>query len=121
MATTTRGNKLAQPRAKTKPAPDDSDPKGLPTSDRFAAESAHHDMDDAGHTEQGAPAAAADKPAPSSRTTATSSARAVTKPSSEAVRQEAYAIWTEEGHPHGRDQVHWHEAERRLANRDSRT
>jgi hypothetical protein len=117
MATTTRGRRTAEPRSKTTPVPDDNEPKGMPTSERFAAEAAHHDIDATGQTDQIAPTERLRKPPVPSRTTSASSAEAAAKPTSEAVRQEAYAIWIAEGHPHGREHAHWHEAERRLANR----
>jgi hypothetical protein len=97
MATTTRGRRTAEPRSKTTPVPDDNEPKG--------------------QTDQIAPTERLRKPPVPSRTTSASSAEAAAKPTSEAVRQEAYAIWIAEGHPHGREHAHWHEAERRLANR----
>jgi hypothetical protein len=31
------------------------------------------------------------------------------------LRQRAYAIWEDEGHPNGRDREHWEKAERELA------
>jgi hypothetical protein len=31
------------------------------------------------------------------------------------VRRRAHAIWLDQGMPHGRDQEHWHEAEREIA------
>jgi hypothetical protein len=37
------------------------------------------------------------------------------------VEQRAYKIWEEEGRPHGRDQEHWHRAERDLAGRTDAT
>ena len=30
------------------------------------------------------------------------------------IRQRAYDIWEEEGHPHGREQEHWHRAAREV-------
>ncbi len=30
------------------------------------------------------------------------------------IRQRAYGIWEEEGHPHGREQEHWHRAMREV-------
>lgn len=36
-----------------------------------------------------------------------SAAQAVTD---ELIRQIAFRLWEEEGHPHGRDQDHWHRA-----------
>lgn len=30
------------------------------------------------------------------------------------IRQRAYGIWEEEGHPHGREQEHWHRAVREV-------
>ena len=29
----------------------------------------------------------------------------------ERIRHEAYLLWLEDGCPHGRDEVHWHQAE----------
>ena len=33
----------------------------------------------------------------------------------ERIRQRAYAIWQSEGHAHGREEEHWHRAEREIA------
>jgi hypothetical protein len=33
----------------------------------------------------------------------------------ERIRQRAYAIWQSEGHGHGREEEHWHRAEREIA------
>ena len=33
----------------------------------------------------------------------------------ERIRQRAYAIWQSEGHTHGREEEHWHRAEREIA------
>jgi hypothetical protein len=33
----------------------------------------------------------------------------------ERIRQRAYMIWQSEGHQHGRDEDHWHRAEREIA------
>jgi hypothetical protein len=33
----------------------------------------------------------------------------------ERIRRSAYAIWEREGRPHGKDQDHWHEAEKEVA------
>jgi hypothetical protein len=38
-------------------------------------------------------------------------------PNENEVARLAYAIWEQEGRPHGRDQMHWTEAERLLAAR----
>lgn len=35
------------------------------------------------------------------------------------IRDRAYAIWQEEGHPEGRDADHWHRAESELATPDA--
>src|SRR3954454_1882665 len=32
----------------------------------------------------------------------------------ERIRERAYAIWLDEGQPHGRDREHWQEAERQI-------
>ena len=32
----------------------------------------------------------------------------------ERIRQRAYAIWQSEGHAHGREEEHWHRAEREI-------
>jgi hypothetical protein len=37
----------------------------------------------------------------------------------ERIRQRAYAIWQAEGHQHGRDEDHWHRAEREIAAEDA--
>jgi hypothetical protein len=37
------------------------------------------------------------------------------KPSEEAIRDRAYALWMEAGSPEGEDQRFWHEAERQLS------
>ena len=33
----------------------------------------------------------------------------------ERIRQRAYAIWQSEGHAHGREEEHWHRAEREIS------
>lgn len=37
------------------------------------------------------------------------------KPSDEAIRDRAYALWVEAGSPEGDDERFWHEAERQLS------
>jgi hypothetical protein len=39
----------------------------------------------------------------------------------ERIRQRAYAIWQSEGHGHGREEEHWHRAEREIAAEETRS
>ena len=39
------------------------------------------------------------------------------KPGEAEIARTAYLIWEQEGRPHGRDQAHWFQAERRLTER----
>ncbi len=67
------------------------EPKGAPTSERFAAETAHHHPSTDHTTDD------------------------------EEIRAEAYELWVAEGRPEGKQEEHWSLAERRVQSRKRRS